>query len=44
MVFVFEVEDLEQASLATISRCGMLYTDQNQLGYNSIIVSFFIKF
>jgi dynein heavy chain, axonemal len=28
---IFEVDDLSQASLATISRCGMVYTDRNNI-------------
>lgn len=30
---LFEVTELTQASPATISRCGMLFVDKNELGW-----------
>lgn len=30
-LIIFEVDDLSHASLATISRCGMVYTDRNSI-------------
>lgn len=36
---LFEVDNLAQASLATISRCGMVYFSRDTLGWNSILDS-----
>ncbi|XP_052869496.1 dynein axonemal heavy chain 6 [Anopheles cruzii] len=36
---VFEVQDLAQASPATVSRCGMVYLDPLHLGWTSIVRS-----
>lgn len=36
---LFEVADLQYASPATISRCGMVYVDSRNLGYNPYVAS-----
>ena len=33
---LFEVDELSQASPATVSRCGMVYVDSKELNWNSI--------
>jgi len=40
MTMMFEVEDLSQASPATVSRCGMVFLEAKQLGWEPLVLSF----
>jgi len=40
MTMMFEVDDLSQASPATVSRCGMVFLEAQNLGWDPLIVSF----
>ena len=39
MRILFEVEDLKQASPATVSRCGMVYLTPSDLGWKPYVDS-----
>ena len=41
MKILFEVDSLEKASPATVSRCGMVYISQETLAWNNIVKSWF---
>ena len=41
MRMLFEVLDLAVASPATVSRCGMVYIDEDVVGYRAIVQTYF---
>lgn len=41
MKMLFEVMDLAVASPATVSRCGMVFIDQDVVGHEAIVDSYF---
>lgn len=41
MKMLFEVMDLAVASPATVSRCGMVFIDQDVVGHEAIVESYF---
>lgn len=44
MTMMFEVEDLIYASPATVSRCGMVFLESKNLGWDAIVKAYFNKF
>ncbi len=43
MTIIFEVEDLQHASPATVSRCGMVFLESKSLGWKSVLKIYFLK-
>jgi len=40
---VFEVENLNNASPATVSRCGIVYVSESDLGFEPMILGWLAK-
>lgn len=43
MRIIFEVSDLTHASLATVTRCGMIFFPENALGWDALLISWLKK-
>jgi len=43
MTIMFEVEDLIYSSPSTVSRCGMVYVESKNLGWDPLIKSYMKK-
>ena len=43
MTMMFEVEDLIHASPATVSRCGMVFLEAKNLGWDALLKAYFNK-
>ena len=44
MAMLFEVEDLEEASPATVSRCGIVYLSYPDLGWRPVVKTWMTKY
>lgn len=41
MTMLFEVDDLSEASPATVSRCGMVYMEPDRIGTSVMLLKWF---
>ncbi len=39
--FIFEMKDLDQINPSTVSRCGLIYIDKENLEWSSLIENWF---